>query len=99
VLVGVPLVLRRRAPLLMWLAIWASIALLSLLAVNSLEGLAWSLCSFSAAFALGAHASLRRAIAGLVLAAPVVVAISHRGALGLGLSQDARRPWSRRRCS
>jgi signal transduction histidine kinase len=88
VLVGVPLVLRRRAPLLMWLAIWASIALLSLLAVNSLEGLAWVFVLFSAAFALGAHASLRRAIAGLVLAAPVVVAISHRGALGLGLSQD-----------
>ena len=28
-LMGAPLVLRRRAPLLMWLAIWASIALLS----------------------------------------------------------------------
>ena len=39
-LLGAPLVLRRRAPLLMWLAIWAGIALLSLLADNSLRGVA-----------------------------------------------------------
>src|ERR1700684_1505362 len=37
-LLGVPLALRRRAPLLMWLAIWAAITLLFLLADNSLRG-------------------------------------------------------------
>jgi signal transduction histidine kinase len=38
---------------------------------------------FAAAYSLGAHASPRRAAAGLVAAAPVVAAISHNGALGL----------------
>src|SRR5580704_10602774 len=37
-LLGGPLALRRRAPLVMWLAIWAAIALLCLLAHNSLRG-------------------------------------------------------------
>jgi signal transduction histidine kinase len=82
-LLGAPLVLRRRAPLLMWLAIWAGIALLSLFADNSLRGLAWIFVVFAAAYSLGAHASFRRAFAGLVLTAPVVAAISHRGETGL----------------
>jgi signal transduction histidine kinase len=82
-LMGVPLVMRRRAPLLMWLAIWAGIALLSLLADNSLRGLAFIFVLFAAAYSLGAHASLRRAAAALVITAPVVVVISHRGDLGL----------------
>jgi signal transduction histidine kinase len=86
-LMGAPLVLRRRTPLLMWLAIWAGIALLSLLAVNSLRGLAFMFVLFAAAYSLGAHASLRRAAAGLVLTAPVVAVISHRGELGLAFSQ------------
>ena len=84
-LLGVPLVLRRRAPLLMWLTIWAGIALLSLLADNSLQGLAFTFALFAAAYALGAHASFRRAVAGLVLIAPLVVVISHQGRAGTGL--------------
>ena len=95
-LLGVPLVLRRRAPLLMWLAIWAGIALLCLLADNSLRGLAFTFVLFAAAYSLGAHASLRRAVAGLVLTAPVVAVISHKGELALAFSQvstAARRPW------
>src|SRR3984957_12737349 len=87
-LLGVPLALRRRAPLLMWLAIWAGLALLSLLADNSLRGLAFMFVLFAAAYSLGAHASLRRAVAGLVLTAPVVAVISHRGELGLAFAQD-----------
>jgi len=85
-LMGVPLVLRRRAPLRMWLAIWAGIALLSLLADNLLRGLAWTFVLFTAAYSLGAHASFRRAVAGLVLTAPVVAVISHRGDLALYFS-------------
>jgi signal transduction histidine kinase len=86
-LMGVSLVLRRRAPLLMWLAIWAGIALLSLYAVNSLRGLAFMFVLFAAAYSLGAHASLRCAVAGLVLTAPVVGVISHSGELGLAFAQ------------
>jgi len=87
-LMGVPLVLRRRAPLLMYLAIWAGIALLSLLAGNSLRGLAWMFVLFAAAYSLGAHASFRRAAAGLVLTFTVVAVLSHRGELGLAFTQD-----------
>ena len=89
-LLGGSLVLRRRAPLLMWLAIWAGIALLCLLAGNSVRGLAFTFVLFAAAYSLGAHASFRRAVAGLVLTAPVVAVISHRGELALTFSQGER---------
>ena len=89
-LLGGSLVLRRRAPLLMWLAIWAGIALLCLLAGNSVRGLAFTFVLFAAAYSLGAHASFRRAVAGLVLTAPVVAMISHRGELALTFSQGER---------
>jgi signal transduction histidine kinase len=86
-LLGAPLVLRRRAPLLMWLVIWASITLLFLLADNSLRGLAFTFVLFAAAYSLGAHASFRRAVAGLVLTAPVIAVLSHRGELALTFPQ------------
>ena len=89
-LLGGSLAARRRAPLLMWLAIWAGIALLCLLADNSLRGLAFTFVLFAAAYSLGAHASFRRAVAGLVLTAPVVAVISHRGELALTFSQGER---------
>jgi signal transduction histidine kinase len=85
-LLGGPLVLRRRAPLPMWLATWAGTALLCLLAHNLLRGLAWTFVLFAAAYSLGAHASFRRAVAGMVLAAPIVAVISHRGELALAFS-------------
>src|SRR5579872_476781 len=85
-LLGAPLVLRRSAPLLMWLTVWAAIALLSLLAYNSLRGLAFTFVLFAAAYSLGAHASFRRAIAGLVLIAPLVAVISRRGELALAFT-------------
>ena len=86
-LIAVSLVLRRRAPLVMWLAIWAGIALLFLLADNSARGLAFGSVLFMGAYSLGAHASFRRAAAGLVLVAPVVAVIGHRGELALAFSQ------------
>jgi signal transduction histidine kinase len=82
-LMGGSLVLRRRAPLLTWLAIWAGIALLFMLADNSLRGLAFTFVLFAAAYSLGAHASLHRAAAGLIVVIPVMVEISHQGGLGL----------------
>jgi signal transduction histidine kinase len=86
-LLGVPLVLRRRAPVLMWLAIWAVVALLCLLASNSVRGLAFTFVLFAAAYSLGAHASFRRAVAGLLLTAPVVAVLSHRDELALAFSR------------
>ena len=86
-LVGAALVLRRRAPLAMWLTIWAGIALLCLLAHNSLRGLAFTFALLVAAYSLGAHASFRRAVAGLLLILPVVFVISNRGDLGLALGK------------
>src|SRR5579862_2133963 len=88
-LLGGPLALRRRAPLVMWLTIWAGIALLCLLASNSVRGLAFTFVLFAAAYSLGAHASFRRAVAGLVLAAPVVAVISGKGDLALALSHQS----------
>jgi len=85
-LLAAPLVLRRRAPLLMWLAIWAGMALLCLLAHNSVRGLAFTFVLFAAAYSLGAHASFRRAVAGLVLIAPLVAVISRRGELALAFT-------------
>jgi signal transduction histidine kinase len=100
-LMGAPLLLRRRAPLLMWAAIWAALALQSLLALGRYtESLdhefgpdprtpaAFTFVLFAAAYSLGAHGGLRRAAAGLVIAAPVVVEITHHGGLGLAFSSS-----------
>jgi signal transduction histidine kinase len=90
-LIGAPLVLRRRAPLLMWLAIWAGMAL-ALTLNRPLDPdfgpypatpAPFTFVLLVAAYSLGAHAGLRRAAAGLVAAAPVVVAIGGNGGLGL----------------
>jgi signal transduction histidine kinase len=86
-LMGAPLVLRRRAPLLMWTAIWAGIALESLLTLDPPQGLEFTFVLFAAAYSLGAHASLRGAVAGLVITAPVIAEISDKGGLGLAFSQ------------
>jgi signal transduction histidine kinase len=95
-LMGAPLVLRRHAPLLMWTAIWASLALQYLLTLDPPQGLEFMFVLLTAAYSLGAHASLRRAVAGLVITAPVIIEISdkggllgfspHRGAAGVTLS-------------
>ena len=99
-LLGAPLALRRRAPLLMWTAIWAGLALQFLLAQGQYaEALqrafgpypktpaSFTVVLFAAAYSLGAHASPRRAAAGLILAVPVLDEISkHGGGLGLVFS-------------
>jgi signal transduction histidine kinase len=85
-LLGVPLVLRRRAPLLMWLAIWAGLALESRLVQFPLVGAEFTIVLFAAAYSLGAHTSLRRAVAGLVISTPIIAEIGHQGRLGLAPS-------------
>jgi signal transduction histidine kinase len=97
-LMGAPLLLRRRAPLLMWTAIWAGIALQSPFTLDRAHVLEYgpdprtpvpfTFVLFAAAYSLGAHASLRRAAAGLILAVPVVAEISHNGGMGLAFSSD-----------
>jgi signal transduction histidine kinase len=91
-LLGAPFVLRRRAPLLMWLAICAALALLALLTDYHPQGLEFTFVLFAAAYSLGAHASLRRAVLGLVVTAPVVAEISDKGGLGLAFSQHFGAP-------
>ena len=90
-LLGGALTLRRRAPLLMWLASWAGIGLLCLLTDNLVQGLAFTFVLFAAAYSLGAHASFRRAAAALVLTAPVVAAISDRSELALTFTLGGQR--------
>ena len=95
-LVGAALVLRRRAPLLMWAAIWAGIALQSLFTLDPQHVLRYgpapetpvpfTFVLFVAAYSLGAHASMRRAAAGLFVAALAVAGISRNGGLGLVFS-------------
>jgi signal transduction histidine kinase len=101
-LMGVPLLLRRRAPLLMWTAIWAGLALQSPFTLDRSQVLEYgphprtpapfTFVLFAAAYSLGAHASPRRAAAGLVIAAPVVAEIGHYGGLGLAFSSRGDSP-------
>jgi signal transduction histidine kinase len=98
-LLGAPFLLRRRAALLMWTAIWAAVVLLYLLSGYRPESLAFgphpetpiplTFVLFAAAYSLGAHASFRRAAAGLIVATAVVVVLSRYGGLGLAFSSDA----------
>ena len=71
-LIGAALALRRRAPLLMLLAISAGIALQCLITRHPPQVLEL-LVLFAGSYALGAHASLRRAAAGLAISAVVIL--------------------------
>jgi signal transduction histidine kinase len=79
-LLGVPLALRRRAPVLMLLAITAGISLQCLITRHPPQVLEL-LVLFAAGYLLGAHASLRRAAAGLGLS--TVVILSARSGLSV----------------
>jgi len=86
-LIGAALALRRRAPLLTWLGIWAAIALQNLITRHPTQSLAFIFVLFAGSYSLGAHASLRRGAACLAITAPVVALISRLGGgPGLGLS-------------
>jgi signal transduction histidine kinase len=85
-LVGAALALRRRAPLLMWLGIWAGIALQNLVTRHPPPGLEFLFALLVGGYSLGAQASFRRGAIGLALTAPVMALISHLGGVGTGLS-------------
>ena len=88
-LLGVPLMVRRRAPLLMWTAIWAAILLLTLFTHNAERGVAFTFVLFTAAYSLGAHAPLRRAATALAISAPVIVVIAAHHGLALAFHQNS----------
>jgi signal transduction histidine kinase len=75
VLIGAPLALRRRAPLLMWAVIWAGVVLQAAITRNSLSphGLELLFVLFVGGYSVAAHSSLRRALAGLAIMAPGAV--------------------------
>jgi signal transduction histidine kinase len=85
-LMGAALALRRRAPLLMWIGIWAGIALQNLITRHPPQGLEFLFGLFADGYSLGAQASLRRGAAGLAVTAPVMALISRLGGVGMGLS-------------
>jgi signal transduction histidine kinase len=68
-LVGGPLLLRRRAPLLMWVMMWTGIALQALVTHQPPQGPELAFVLSVGSYALAAHDSLRRAVAGLAVAA------------------------------
>jgi signal transduction histidine kinase len=82
-IMGLALMLRRRAPLLAWLAIWGSLALQDLLTQDPPhgQGLAFMFVLYIAAYSLGAHAGRGLGIAGLVVTAPVMGEITDKGGL------------------
>ena len=85
-LVGGPLLLRRRAPLLMWVLVWTGITLQALITRQEPQGPELAFVLAVASYALGAHASLRRAVAGLVVAVPgltIYTLASHPKELGV----------------
>ena len=85
-LIGGPLILRRQAPVLMWVMVWVGISLQTLVIHQPPSGpeLVFVLCAGS--YALAAHASLRRAVAGLAVAVPgltIYTMAYHQKALGI----------------
>jgi signal transduction histidine kinase len=85
-LIGGPLLLRRRAPLLMWVIVWVGISLQALATHLPPGGpeLVFVLCAGS--YALAAHDTLGRAIAGLAVAVPgltIFTTATHQSALGM----------------
>jgi len=67
---GAPLVLRRRAPLLMWTLQWAALTLQAAATHKPPAGLELMLVLFVGSYSLAAYSTLRRALAGLAVMAP-----------------------------
>jgi signal transduction histidine kinase len=84
-LVGAPLLLRRRAPLLMWVMVWVGISLQAVATHEPPKGpeLVFVLCA--GGYALAAHDTVGRAIAGLAVAVPglmILTVATHQSVLG-----------------
>jgi signal transduction histidine kinase len=96
-LLGAPLALRRRAPLLMWTLLWASISLQALITRDAPAGLELLFILCVGSYSLAAHASLHRALAGLAIMAPaavIYVLASHQMGSGiLAVHGTGTGPW------
>jgi signal transduction histidine kinase len=71
--IGAPLAWRRRAPLLMWIALWAAVTLQASVTWKAPSGLELMFALFVGSYSLAAYSSLRRAVAGLAVTAPGAV--------------------------
>jgi signal transduction histidine kinase len=71
---GAPLAWRRRAPLLMWAALWAAITLQALLTLKATAGLELMFPLLVGGYSVGAYLRLRLALAGLAIMTPGAVA-------------------------
>ena len=82
-LIGLPLVLRRRAPLVMWVVIWAGVLLQAAITWNSLpsHGLELVFALFVGAYSVAAYSPLPLALTGLLIMAPgaAVYLLANRG--------------------
>jgi signal transduction histidine kinase len=80
-LIGAPLAWRRRAPLLMWTALWAAITLQALLTLKAPAGLELMFPLFVGGYSVAAHSRPRRALAGLAIMIPgaVIYILTSRG--------------------
>jgi signal transduction histidine kinase len=92
VLIGAPLVLRRRAPLLMWAVIWAGVVLQATITWDSQSphGLELVFVLFVGGYAVAAYSSPRRALAGLAIMAPgavIYIMANHQPGRVLGFEQ------------
>ncbi len=85
-LMGAALLLRRRAPLVMWAGVWAGIALQTLVIRHPPEGLEFLFEYLVGGYSLGAHVSLQRSAVGLITISPAVAVISRLGGVGQQLS-------------
>jgi signal transduction histidine kinase len=84
VFLGAALVLRRRAPLLMWTLQWVALTLQTVLTHKPPAGLELMLVLFVGSYSLAAYSTLRRALAGLAVMAPCALTYieSSHGNLG-----------------
>jgi len=73
VFLGAPLVLRRRAPLLMWTLQWAVLTLQAVVTRKPPAGLELMFVLLVGSYSLAAYSTLRRALAGLAVMAPCAV--------------------------
>jgi len=68
-LIGAPLAVRRRRPLLMWTVMWAGISIQAVVTRNAPTTLALTLVLFAGSYSLAAYSTVRRAAAGLTVMA------------------------------
>jgi signal transduction histidine kinase len=87
-LIGAPLVVRRRYPLLMWTFMWAGMSTQALVTGNAPTALGLTLVLVAGSYSLAAYSTMRRAVFGLVVMAIGVTIYLLAGHAGTNV-QDA----------